>query len=49
MYFLNKYFGVEPLLVLWFVRRNIQKVKPTSFIKDLTNLNLLDKQKVKKE
>lgn len=33
MYFLNKYFGVEPLLVLWFVRRNIQKVKPTSLIK----------------
>ena len=49
MYSLNKYFAVEPLLVLWSVRQNIQKVKLTLPIKNLTNLNLSDNQKVKKE
>mgnify|MGYP001682911989 CR=1 FL=1 len=33
MYSLNRYFAVEPLLVLWFVRQNIQKVKLTLPIK----------------
>ena len=33
MYFLNRYFVVEPLLEQWFVKQNIQRVRQILLIK----------------